>query len=776
MIGNLMRRILYTLPLLTAFILATACGVRSGKTLIDYVDPLIGTGPATTPAALRHSEKLEANAQVVPAVTMPFGMTNWTPQTLDTEQKCRAPYYYTDSLIQGFRASHWLSGSCTQDYGSFTIMPVAKELRCRTEARASRFSHRHEIAAPDYYRVLLEEYDVLAEMTATTRCGMICFTFSGGDSAHIIVNPNSDEDLGFVRVDPGRNEIVGYNPVHRIYQGWGKSAGFKGYFVIQFDRPFVNWGVYTRESLHYRLASVRDQPEAGAFVSYAPAPGQKVSARMGTSFTSIEQARKNLETEMPDWDFARIRSGLRQEWNRLLGRIEIEGANEEEMVKFYTALYHCLLQPRIVSDCDGSYPGFAADSVSHKAAGFDYYDDFSLWDTYRALHPLYNLLFPEKSTDMMRSLILKAEQGGWLPIFPLWNSYTSAMIGDHAISVLGDAWIKGIRGFDMDRAYFYMRQNAFVSPRDSSDYIDGKGRRSLSSYLRYGYIPLEDPVLHAFHAGEQVSRTLEYAYDDFVLAQTAKSLGRMEDYKLLKPRALNYTRAFDPAVGYVRGRHADGRWAEEFIPTTRMPYITEGTSQHYTWYVPHDIAGLIALMGGETRFNARLDTLFGSGQYWHGNEPCHQVPYLYCFSGQPEKTQMIVRRVLRDEYGSGPGGLSGNDDSGQMSAWYIFGKLGFYPVCPGTPQYVIGSPGFARITLALPGGRSFVVKSVDNGEDQVYVASARLNGRSYDRLYLDHGDIVAGGTIEFRMSDRPHGKFGRAKQSRPFSMSEEIAR
>jgi len=766
-----MRHVRYIVPLLTVFILATACGVRGGKTLIDYVDPFIGTGPARTPGALRHSEKLEANAQVVPAVTMPFGMTNWTPQTRDTEKKCLAPYYYTDSLIQGFRGSHWLSGSCTQDYGSFTIMPVAGELRCRPEARASRFSHKHETAAPDYYKVLLEDYNVLAEMTATTRCGMFSFTFSGGDSAHIIVNPNSDEGLGFVRVDPERNEIVGYNPVHRIYQGWGKYAGFNGYFVMQFDRPFANWGVYTQHYVHYRRASVQDQFGIGAFVSYAPAPGQKVSARIGTSFTSIEEARRNLEAEMPNWDFARIRSGLRKEWNRLLGRIEIEGAIDEEMVKFYTALYHSLQQPRIMSDCDGSYPGFAGDPTIHKAVGFDYYDDFSLWDTYRALHPLYNLLYPEKSADMMRSLILKAEQGGWLPIFPLWNSYTAAMIGDHAISVLGDAWIKGIRGFDIDRAYFFMRQNAFASPRDSSDYLEGKGRRSLSSYLRYGYIPLEDPVLHAFHTGEQVSRTLEYAYDDFVLAQTAKSLGRMEDYALLKERALNYKHIFDPAVGYVRGRHADGRWTQQFVATERMPYITEGTPQHYTWYVPHDIAGLIRLMGGEAPFNAKLDTLFATGQYWHGNEPCHQVIYLYCFSGQPEKTQEIVRRVLREEYGSGPGGLSGNDDSGQMSAWYIFAKLGFYPVCPGTPQYVIGSPAFSRVTLALPGGKSFVIKSLNNGEKQPYIESARLNGRSYAKLYLNHGDIVAGGTVEFKMSGRPQGEFGRMKDSRPFSMS-----
>ncbi|HNW58903.1 MAG TPA: GH92 family glycosyl hydrolase [bacterium] len=767
-----MRKLQSLLLLSVAALLAAGCARHGASSLIDHVDPLIGTGPARTPSALRHSEKLEAYAQVVPAVTMPFGMTNWTPQTRDTETKCHAPYYYTDSLIQGFRATHWLSGSCTQDYGSFTIMPLAGALRFRPEARASRFSHTRETAAPDYYRVLLEEHGIEVEMTATTRCGLFSFTFAGGDSAHILLQPNSDEGLGYVRIDPGRNEIAGYNPVHRIYQGTGKPAGISGYFVVQFDRAFANWGVYTQEVPCYHQSSVNAQPEAGAFVSFAPAPGQKVMARVGTSFTSIAAARRNLEAEIPDWDFARTRRLLRQEWNRLLGRIKIEGASSTEMTRFYTAFYHCLQQPRIVSDVDGSYPGFAADSTIHKTAGFDYYDDFSLWDTYRALHPLYTLLFPEKSSNMMRSLLLKAEQGGWLPIFPMWSSYTSAMIGDHAIAVLGDAWIKGIRGFDIDRAYACMRRNAFDSPRDSSDYKDGMGRRALASYRRYGFIPLEDPVPYAFHDGEQVSRTLEYGYDDFVLAQVARQLGKTADYDTLSRRALGYRKVFDAAAGYVRGRHADGRWAEAFVPTARMPYITEGTPQHYTWYVPHDIAGLIGLMGGESRFNDRLDTLFTSGQYWHGNEPCHQIPYLYCFSGRPDRTQELVRQVLHDEYGTGPGGLSGNDDSGQMSAWYIFSKLGFYPVCPGTPQYVIGTPGFARATLHLPNGNKFVIQSLHNGEKQPYIAAVKLNGRIYDNLYLNHADIAAGGRIEFTMSGRPSPVYGKARTSRPFSMSE----
>ena len=378
--------------------------------------------------------------------------------------------------------------------------------------------------------------------------------------------------------------------------------------------------------------------------------------------------------------------------------------------------------------------------------GHDYYDDFSMWDTYRALHPLLNIIDPHRSGDMMQSLVLKAEQGGWMPIFPCWNSYTAAMIGDHCAVVLADAAVKGIKGFDIDSAYKYLRKNAFDSPGSFDDYKNGMGRRALKSYLKHGYIPVEDPVAEAFHDDEQSSRTLEYAFDDYALAQIAKKLGNQKDYKKLMRRSQNWRNVMDRKSGYANGRHANGKFVAGTDPFTFNDAFTEGAPCHYTWYVPHDVPGLIDLMGGNEKFTAKLDSMFSQGRYWHGNEPCHQIPYMFDAAGRWDLTQKYVRHIMDTEYMATPGGLSGNDDAGQMSAWYVFSALGFYPVAPSTPYYYIGVPAFKSITLDA-GGKLLNIRR--KGADGGVCNKVTYNGKPLNDFRLSHDRLINGGTLLF---------------------------
>lgn len=367
-----------------------------------------------------------------------------------------------------------------------------------------------------------------------------------------------------------------------------------------------------------------------------------------------------------------------------------------------------------------------------------------MWDTYRALHPLYNIIVPETSGQMMQSLVTMYDEGGWLPIFPCWNSYTAAMIGDHCTSVLADAYVKGIRGFDAEKAYEGMRQNAMKSPESFEEYKNGMGRRALKSYVQYGYIPMEDPVNEAYHTNEQTSRTLEYAYDDFCVAQMAKALGKTADYELLMQRSESWRNVINPHLGYADGRHADGSWEMNTDLIHRKSFITEGATCHYTWYVPQNVKGLIEVLGGRERFVAKLDSMFSEGRYWHGNEPCHQVPWLYSMAGEREKTAQQVRHILDTEYNDTPDGLSGNDDAGQMSAWQLFGMMGFYPVCPATTQYQLSAPLFRRITLNQSNGRQFVIEAQGDSHQRV-----SLNGHPIEKATIDHADIVRGGRLIF---------------------------
>ncbi len=736
------------------------------ENLLPYVDPLVGTAASTTTEAGLFGQNTEELGQTLPAVLYPNGMTFWTPQTRDTEKKCVAPYYYADNLLQGFRASHWLVGGCTQDYGSMTLMPLFNTLRTMPEQRASRFSHEEETATPAYYAVTLPDENVEVEMTGTKRCAIFRMVYTKGGNAYLVVNPNSDEGEGHIYIDTEKKRIYGTNPVHRIYQGWGESAGFSGHFLVEYEKEPRSYGVYHGDTI---FAGERETSGAdiGAYIEFDVTAGEEILAKVASSFVDLEGAEKNMSEELPHWDFARTRSELTRVWEERLGRIRVETPDREAKEKFYSALYRASFLPRATNDVDGRYPSFSTGTpICQLDNGATYYDDYSLWDTYRALHPLVTLIEPRMSGEMMQSLVYKCEEGGWMPIFPCWNSYTAAMIGDHALAAIGDAYVKGIRNFDIQRAYEGMRQNAFASPSDK-DYLDGKGRRALRSYLEYGYIPLEDSVKEAFHTKEQVSRTMEYAYDDFALAQVARLVGHTQDYDLLIHRATNYRNVIDPRTGYAQGRHANGQFLTDANAFDFAPFITEGAPCHYTWYAPQDPYGLIECMGGREKFVEKLDSMFSCHRYWHGNEPCHQVAFMFNYAGEPWKTQRAVRHILHTEYLNSPGGLSGNDDAGQMSAWYVFAAMGFYPVCPASPYYMIASPSFTRLTIRPEDGNSFTIKANNASQENIYIQSATLNGTPYTRNYLSHEDIVRGGTLEFVMGPDPNPSWGSREEDLP---------
>ena len=723
-----------------AFVLLTL------SSILGYVDTRVGTAEATTMTAGLFGKGSEEHGQTVPAVCVPHGMTLWTPQTRDTEEKCIAPYYYADTELQGFRASHWISGGCTQDYGSVSLAALDGKLRTSPLSRASRLDRSSEVARPDYYSVTLPDEGLRAEMTGLSRSGIFRFTYDTDGIGHLVVNPNTDEGAGWIEVDTVRHEIRGCNPVHRIYQGWGEPAGFSGWFVVSYpeDLDVVSAGVFRGDDVYEGSVRADGAPGIGGYISFRHKKDNPVTVRVGNSFTSLSGARLNLEKELRELDFCGVMDECAQIWDSHLGKIEVEGGSDEDKGKFYGSLYRASLLPRVVSDVDGSYVSFAGTGdVLKMEPGRDYYDDYSMWDTYRAEHPLITVLDPKRSADMMYSLVLKAQQGGWMPIFPCWGSYTAAMIGDHCAAAIADAAAKGVTDFPMEEAYSYLRKNAFESPATRQEYVDGKGRRALESYLKYGYVPLEDGVEDAFHKKEQTSRTLEYAFDDFALSRLARQLGHNEDAEVLEKRSQNYRNVIDPKLGYANGRYADGTWADSINPFTFNTFITEGAPCHYTWYVPHDPEGLIGMLGGKENVEAKLDSLFELKRYWHGNEPCHQIVYLYDAVGRPDKAAKWIRHIMDTEYRDIPGGLAGNDDAGQMSAWYVFSAMGFYPVCPGLPEYWLGEPLFDKVTVHTAPDAVFTIEKTGSE------GAPRLDGQPLAGYRLPHSALVSGSTLSF---------------------------
>ncbi len=755
---------------LVFFVLCLISLAGNTQSLTRYVQPLSGTAPSTTISAKKHSEagSKESNANTIPAVGTPFGMTQWVAQTRTTEVKCQPPYYYKDSLLSGFRGTHWISGSCTQDYGSVTIMPVTGSLRTTLKEYSIPFAHNNETTGPSYYKLALPDAGLITEMTGTARCGVLQFTMTRDDSLYLLIIPNSDFGKGMVAVNKSDGTITGSNPVHRIYQGWGEEAGFKGWFYIQPLKKFTVQGVFNGNE-RSDADSISGKKEAGAYIGFFLRKGETVTVNIGTSFSSLSGAKGNLQKEVRKQSFAAVELATRKHWEKELGRINVKGTDEKAKRVFYTALYHAMQHPRLMSDVDGTYPRFSGKHQLEKMAKGGYYDDFSMWDTYRAQLPLLEMINPALTNALIRSLVLKGQQGGWLPIFPCWNSYTAAMIGDHVAAFIAGAWNKGLRDYDVPAAYALIRKNAFESPATYMEYKNGMGRRALASYMKFGYLPMEDSVQEAFHKKEQVSRTLEYAYDDYTVSLLARGLGKTGDFKLLSKRSFNYKNVFDPEVGMMRGRHETGRFTDSFHPDIRESYITEGTPRQYTFYVPHDIRGLATLMGGTKAFEQSLDSLFMKGEYWHGNEPGHQIPFLYNYTASPWKTQQEVRRILEEEYSDGPGGLSGNDDAGQMSAWYVFTAMGFYPVNPASGEYLLTAPLFDQVILKS-GNKPITILTRRTSPRAVYIQGVRWNGISYTKNFITWPMIRNGGTLEISLGEKP-GSWGAAEMARPSSLT-----
>lgn len=808
---------------------------------LNAINTMVGTAQANTKTAGKFGKGSEEHGQTLPAVLVPNGQNFWTPQTQDTEKKCIAPYYYKDTELQGFRNSHWIVGGCTQDYGSFTIATLGGKLRLQPEERATRFSHEDEVSHPHYYAVHLRDEHLKTEMTALSHSAIFRITPDQDEEVHIVINPNSDEGEGYIEIDTLHHIIYGYNPVHRIYQGWGEPAGFSGHFVLDysgelnFDVPssdisnprygetpcgFDDFGVFSKEEKTPQGLSVKGS-RSGAWLTFKGKAGRPIEIRAASSFTSKKNACDNLVGETAGgFDFDDFILKAETIWCDRLHAIDVESKNVAKVNQFYGALYRASFLPHEMSDVYGSYPTFSTGKVeildSSDSSALDdsadiadvldvdtacvdstttiptIYGDFSMWDIYRAELPLYNIITPTLSGDMMQSLVNMYKEGGWMPIFPCWNSYTAAMIGDHSGVALADAYVKGIRSFDAKTAYEGMRKNAFESPKTFEEYKNGMGRRALNSYLRYGYIPMEDSVKEAFHTNEQTSRTLEYAFDDFAVAQLAKALAEscsveakdgpytrqslMTDYAELMRRSENWRNVINPKTGWADGRHQNGKWEGNTDLVHRKSYITEGATCHYTWYVPQNIQGLFNVINKSVDKSAkclnrnvqgisqsdtmsavvsRLDKMFDEGLYWHGNEPCHQVAYLYDAAGAPWKTQRRIHHILNTEYNDTPGGLSGNDDAGQMSAWYVFSAIGFYPVCPGTPYYYIGTPSFDKVTFNLENGKKFEIQAHGVGDKAFYIQKMLLNGKPMSGYQLSHDDILKGGNLEFWMGERP---------------------
>ncbi|MGC4102172.1 GH92 family glycosyl hydrolase [Ferruginibacter sp.] len=737
--------------IIASAILFAVCIISHAQNLLQYVQPLSGTASSTTIAALKHSETgSEQNANTIPAVTVPFAMTQFTAQTRQTENKCIPPYFYKDSLFSGIRATHWISGSCTQDYGSFTVMPVVGRLRTAAGDYSVPFKHADEIATAAYYKLQLPA--VITEVTASERCGIMRFTMLQDDSLYLLVTPNTDYATCTATITA--NTITASNTVHRIYQGWGNKAGFDGCAFFRTNKKIVVSGAYEGAAI-INTQSITDKKNAGVYIGFYLKKGEAVELSVGTSFTSIPGARNNLLQEVGDKNFDAVYTAAQNAWEHALQQIEVTTKNEKDKRIFYTAMYHAMQHPRLMSDVDGTYPKFAGNYEVMKMKKGDYYDDFSMWDIYRAQLPLLEILDPGLTNQLVQSVVLKGEQGGWLPIFPCWNSYTAAMIGDHTTAFIASAYNKGIKEYDVNTAYKLMRKNAFETPADIKEYRNGMGRRALTSYLKYGFIPMEDSVPDAFHKKEQVSRTLEYAFDDYALSVVARGLNKKEDQQILQQRSQNYKKLFDKNVGMVRGRNSDGTWTESFHADKRESYITEGTPRQYSFYVPQDVNGLANLMGGAKKMEQALDSLFEKKEYWHGNEPGHQIPFMYNYTAAPYKTQRAVQNILQEEYSDGPGGLSGNDDAGQMSAWYVFAAMGFYPVNPVSNDYILCTPLFDSITINLRNKKQFKIACTKQSAGSIYIKAVEWNGRVYDKNFINYAMIQNGGRLEIYLQDKP---------------------
>jgi len=727
----------------------SSCHKDDNKNYLQYVNMFAGTAyPKVNVEEFRGSTYIYGG-QVIPAVTYPFGMTQWTLQTQSSEREGMAPFYSGKIRFQGFRATHWLNGSCNKDYGSFTIFPTdLNNYRFLPNQRETMFMYNTQTSTPAYMSVLAPEQNVMTEVTATKRCAMFKISWLDSKLPSVIFDVNSDEGKGFIKIDVEENEIYGYNPVYVGEDECKESAGIAGFFVIKYSKKLKDYGMYSGMSYSSGETVRQNSKDIGAYITFDLQEEDAVKLKVGTSFTSIENARANLEVEIPDWDFNNVKRNLELTWNNVLGKIDIESDTKEDVTIFYTSLYRCLLQPRLYSDVNGEYRGFGKDTSVYIAKDFDYYGDFAAKNTYKAQMPLLSLIVPDEYCSMVKSLIVKAEQGGGLPLSTFCNNYTNDVSGDYCAAIISDAYVKGFE-FDVKKAYYFMRKNAVESSEVQGECF--RGRPLLDLYKEYGYIPIDNNSAIDIGKGE-VSLTLDYSYNDYCLAIVAEKLGIKKDYEEFLLRSYNYTNLFDLENVCMRGKYSNDTFIDDYIEHEKRMCTLEGTQIQYTFFVPHDIPGLIELFGGEVSFENKLNDITGGNALWPGNEPGQIIPYLYNFIGEWNETQETVKSILNKDYSTAIDGFVRNDEGAQMSAWYIFSSMGFYPVCPVSNTYQLSAPIFNKITIDLDdtfySGRKFVIRGQRQGDEERPYSKVEFNGQKINPV-ITYQDIKTGGDLRF---------------------------
>ena len=733
------------------FIIVTSCSSLEKSDIIDLVDPFIGTG---------------GHGHTYPGATVPFGMVQLSPDTRKDNWDACSGYHYSDTAILGFSHTH-LSGTGVGDYGDIRFMANTGEVKIRPgvpgstqPGYSSGFSHKNETASPGYYQVFLSDPGINVELTATPRCGIQKYTFPKNENSYIILDLK--ESVVSEKVLESSVKIINDHEVSGFRRSSGWAENQVVYFYAIFSTSFISSGIGSDGRLSENMKE-GSGTDIQAYFKFNTGNKETIMVKVGISAVSEEGARKNLESEIKGWDFNLVKKQAEDLWKKELGRIEVKSRNQTDKVKFYTALYHCLIVPNLYSDIDGQYRGH--DRQIHTTDHYNYYSVFSLWDTYRAWHPLMTIIQPERTNDFIRTFIDIYEKGGLLPVWELAGNETNCMIGYHAVPVIADAYIKGIKDYDAEKAFSAMKKSA------------NEDQFGLKWYRQLGYIPAECE-------GESISKTLEYAYDDWCIAIMAEKMNNTEEYQEFIQRAQNYKNLFDPDTKFLRGKR-NGMFTRPFDPTEVNFMLTEANTWQYTFYVPQDISGLMNLMGGNKAFEGKLDEMFSTstalsgreqaditgliGQYAHGNEPSHHMTYLYNYIGKPEKTQKLAREVMENLYSTNPDGLCGNEDCGQMSAWYVLSALGIYPVTPGSGYYVIGSPIFDEAVIHLENGKDFIIQTDNNSGQNHYVQFAKLNNSSYSRSYLDHSVLLSGGTLELTMGPEVSGEWGKKLEDRPVS-------
>ena len=734
---------------------------------VDYVSTLVGT-----------ESKIElSTGNTYPAVAMPWGMNFWMPQT--GKMGNGWAYVYSADKIRGFKQTHqpspWIN-----DYGQFSILPITGKAEFDQDKRASWFSHKAEIATPYYYRVYLADYDIVAELAPTERACAMRFTYPENDKSFVVVD--AFDKGSYVKILPEKQMIVGYTTKN----SGGVPDNFKNYFVVKFDKPFTYKAAVADGTVGEGNTEATCN-HAGAIIGFHTKRGEVVNVQVASSFISEEQALRNLG-ELKDGCFDRIKAEGRKTWNDVLGKIEIEDQNIDHKRTFYSCLYRSVLFPRSFFEYDAQGKAVHYSPYNGKVLPGYMFTDTGFWDTFRCLFPLLNVMYPSMNTKMQEGLVNAYKESGFLPE---WASpgHRGCMVGNNSASIVADAYLKGLRGYDAEELWKAVVHGANnVHPTVSST-----GRLGHEYYNTLGYVPYDVKI------NENVARTLEYAYDDWCIYKFGKALGKSE--KELKPflaRAYNYKNVFDPETKLMRGRNKDGKFQTPFSPLKWGDAFTEGNSWHYTWSVFHDPQGLINLMGGKQNFNQMLDSVFNvpplfddsyyggviheiremqimnMGNYAHGNQPIQHMIYLYGYSGQPWKTQYWIREVMDKLYNAHPDGYCGDEDNGQTSAWYVFSAMGFYPVCPGSNQYVLGVPYFDKLTLHLENGKSLTVTAKGNSDNTRYVNAMTLNGETYNHNYLTHDAVMNGGNIVFDMSTTPNTQRGTLAEDVPYSLSNEM--